>query len=55
MEASPREIPAGSKDLPIVGATRTGVVLGVTVNVATAGATLLPLLVVGESEGNESI
>ncbi len=44
---------AGLKDLPKVGATRTGVISGETVSVATTGAVLLPLLVFNEPEGRE--
>ena len=47
------EMVAGLNDFPSVGGTRTGVVTGVTVRVATAGATLLPLLVINAPDGTE--
>jgi hypothetical protein len=53
VETEPKEVLEGLKDLPSVGATRTGAMDGVTVNVATAGDTLFPLLVCKEPEGSE--
>ena len=53
VEAPPAVMFAGLKDLPSVGGTSPGVVTGVTDRVATAGDTLLPLLVCNAPDGSE--
>ena len=55
VDTLPNAMVAGLKDLLRVGATATGVGVGLTVKVATAGETLLPLLVCNAPEGKELI
>jgi hypothetical protein len=52
-ETPPREMAAGLNDFPSAGGTMPGVVTVVTVRVATAGDTLLPLLVINAPAGTE--
>jgi hypothetical protein len=53
VETPPTEIVSGLNDFPSVGGTRTGATTGVTVNVATAGDALLPMLVFNAPAGSE--
>lgn len=55
VEMLPIVMLAGLKDLPSVGGLSTGVITGVTDKVATAGDTLLPLLVCNAPAGSELI